>query len=417
MSRNGQTSEKGSPVPASARPRVLVLTTTLPARQGDGTPEFVLWLAQALRTDFEIHLVAPRVRGANGSMATDGLVIRRFAYFPRRLEGVADEAILPTLRAQPWRVVEVPFLLARFWFAAFTTALRVRPSVIHAHWIVPAGVVALTLRWLLGIPYIVTVLGGDAYALNSPPMRFLKRIVIRNAHVVSPLSRDMGYKVGLPRDEVERVVVPLGVDVEAIERAVGQRRPDPGKFLFVGRLADKKGADVLLNAMARTPQARLVVLGDGPEAPALQALAQDLGIQDRVRFIGRQPRPRVMEELRTAYALVIPSTVGRGGDRDGTPLVMCEAMAARVPVIASSFGGLAEYIVSGETGLLVEPGSVPSLAAALQHALVSREELEAWASQARAAMNGVLDIQTTRERYRAFLESAVHRVRGRENES
>ena len=114
-----------------------------------------------------------------------------------------------------------------------------------------------------------------------------------------------------------------------------------------------------------------------------------------------------MQELRTAYGLVIPSIIGRGGDRDGTPVVMCEAMAAGVPVIASALGGLADHIVSGETGLLVEPGSPDSLAAALRQALRSNEEVNRWAQQAKERMRGALDIETTGARYRAFLESAL----------
>lgn len=390
-----------------ARPRVLVLTTTLPAREGDGTPEFVLALARALQREFEIHIVAPRVRGARLSDRVDGVMIRRFPYFPHRWEGLAADAILPTLRAQPWRVVEVPFLLGGLWLAGVRAAYGIDPSVVHAHWLIPNGLVAMSIRWLRGIPYVVTAHAADVYALNAAPLRFLKRLVMRFAHVVTAVSNDMASRIGLPAGEIDRLVVPFGVDVQAVQRAVGERVVDHGKFLFVGRLADKKGVDVLLRALATVPEARLVIVGDGPEAPALKELARSLDVDARVRFAGRQPRAAVMEELRTAYALVIPSTVGRGGDRDGTPVVMCEAMAAGVPVIASALGGLAEHIVSGETGLLVERGSSASLGAALRRALTSSEEVAGWAVRAKERMRGVLDLETTGARYRAFLESAL----------
>jgi colanic acid/amylovoran biosynthesis glycosyltransferase len=394
---------------SSEKQRVLVLTTTLPARQGDGTPEFVLWLAQALRDDFEVHIIAPRVFGARAYENLDGVVIRRFAYFLNRRDALAGHAILPALRAQPWRVIEVPFLVAGLWLAAVKTARRIRPSVIHAHWMVPSGLVALSLRWLLGIPYIVTVHGADAYALNSRPMRLLKRLIIRHAHVVTPVSRDMGRVLGLPADDLEWLVVPMGVDVDAIQREVGDRRPDRGKFLFVGRLADKKGVDVLLRALVAVPDARLDIVGDGPEAPTLRSLAGQLGILDRVAFLGRQPRERVMDGLRTAHAVVIPSTVGGGGDRDGTPLVVSEAMAAGVPVIASALGGLAEHVIPGKTGLLVEPGSEASLAEGLRRTLTVGEELDRWGVAAKEKARGVLHIDSTRARYRQFLESAFKR--------
>ncbi len=390
---------------------MLVLTTTLPARQGDGTPEFVLWLAQALRDDFEMHIVGPRVSGARAYENLDGVVIRRFAYSLNRRDGLADHAILPALRAQPWRVIEVPFLVAALWAAALKTAYRIRPSVLHAHWLMPAGLVALSIRWLLGIPYIVTVHGADAYALNSRPLRLLKRLIIRHAHVVAPVSRDMGRVLGLADDDIERLVVPMGVDAESIQREVGDRSPDHGKFVFIGRLADKKGVHVLLRALAKVPEARLVIVGDGPEAPMLRSLAREIGILDRVAFLGRQPRERVMDELRTAHAVVIPSTVGAGGDRDGTPLVVSEAMAAGVPVIASALGGLAEHVVPGETGLLVEPGSEGSLAEGLRRTLTGREEVDRWGAMARERARGVLHIDSTRARYGQFLESAFRSAR------
>ncbi|HEX2088539.1 MAG TPA: glycosyltransferase [Actinomycetota bacterium] len=388
---------------------MLVLTTTLPARQGDGTPEFVLWLAQALRNDFEVHIVGPRVSGARAYENLDGVVIRRFAYSPNRRDGLADQAILPALRAQPWRVIEVPFLVAGLWITAIKTASRIRPAVVHAHWLVPSGLVALSLRWLLGIPYIVTVHGADAYALNSRLMRHLKRLITRHAHIVAPVSRDMGRVLGLASDDLERLVVPMGVDVEGIQREVGTRNPVHGKFVFIGRLADKKGVDVLLRAATTVPDARLVIVGDGPEAPRLRTLATELGIQQRVAFTGRQPRERVMDELRTAYAVVIPSTVGGGGDRDGTPLVVSEAMAAGVPVIASALGGLAEHVVPGETGLLVQAGSDASLAEGLRKALLAKEEVDRWGVNAKQRARGVLHIDSTVARYREFLESASGR--------
>ena len=184
----------------------------------------------------------------------------------------------------------------------------------------------------------------------------------RNAKVVG-LRPGQALADAVPdAPSVPQPVIPMGVDVEGFADGVGERAPVFGQFLFVGRLAEKKGVDVLLRALADVPEATLVVGGEGPDDSALRALSQDLGIGGRVRFVGRLSRDQLRCELRRAYAVVVPSLVATDGDQDTTPLVMSESMSAAVPVIASRLGGLAERIEPGVTGLLAEPGSPKALA-------------------------------------------------------
>lgn len=394
---------------ASPPTRLLILTTTLPARPGDGTPEFVLALGRALAPDLEVIILAPRVRGAPRTEVVQGVTVSRFAYWPRRWEGVADGAILPNLRSQPWRLLEVPFLVGGFLVRALLVARREHPAVLNAHWILPAGAVAAAIRRLLGIPYVLTVHGADVHALNAPPLRWLKRKVVAGAHTVTPVSREIGKLLHLSDDELGRLVVPMGVDADEIRRQVGVRSPERGRFLFVGRLAEKKGVDVLLAALARVPAARLVILGGGPEETRLRALAAGLEVGDRVEWLGQQPSARVMREMRVAHALVIPSKVARDGDKEGTPLVMGEAMAASVPIVASHIGGLSEHIRSGDNGLLVRPGSEASLGDALAQLMRADYDPTPLADTARRDLEGTLDLRSTTARYLEFIRAAASR--------
>lgn len=390
----------------AARPRILVLATTVPAHEDDGTPAFVVTLAQALSTDFEVTILTPRVPGGAARERSGNVEIRRFAYFPRRFERLAAGAIMANLKAEPWRLLEVPPLVAGFLLASVREIRRARPDVVHAHWLLPAGMVALVLRRLFGIPYIVTAHAADVFRFRGAAFRRLKHAIVANAAVVSPVSVGTAEVLGLPVSEASRVV-PMGVDVDRIGAAVGEREPEPGRFLFVGRLVEKKGLDVLLRALADLDEGRLVVVGDGPGRPQLEALGRDLGVAERVTFAGQQGQARVAQELRLAHALVVPSRVARDGDADGTPVVMGEGMAAGVPVIASRLGGLAEHIVSGETGLLVDPDDPTALREALRRALESPEEAAAWAEAARQTLREELDIGVTARRYREFVETAL----------
>jgi glycosyltransferase involved in cell wall biosynthesis len=392
-----------------ARPRILVLATTVPAREGDGTPAFVLTLARALSADNDVTILTPRVPGAAEKERSGNVEIRRFRYFPRRLERLAYGAIMPNLKAEPWRLVEVPPLLAGFFAAAVREIRRARPDLIHAHWLLPCGVLALALRRTFGIPYVVTGHAADVFRFRGAPFRALKRRVMAQAAVVSVVSRETAAVLGLSPEEAQRVVVPMGVDVDRIQEAVGRRAPETGRFLFVGRLVEKKGVDVLLEALAEVPDGRLVVLGDGPLRPTLEALGRELGLPERVTFAGRQGEARVAEELRFAQALVVPSRVARDGDADGTPVVMGEGMAAGVPLIASRLGGLSEHITSGRNGLLVEPDDPHALAEGLRRVLAEPGAAAAWAEAAQRMMREELDIRVTARRYQEFIDAALER--------
>jgi glycosyltransferase involved in cell wall biosynthesis len=389
----------------SRRLRVLTIATTFPAEEGDGTPGFVLSLARALSEDHDVVIVAPRVRGAPRRADMGGVRIRRVAYFPQPLEGLADGAILPNLQAQPWRALEIPSLVLALLATVLRLARLGRPDVIHAHWILPGGLIAAVVGRVLHVPYVLTVHGADAYALQGPVARRLKRWVLARAAVVTAVSHDIADRLG------ERVpaadVTPMGVDVAAVAAAIGKREPDPTGMLFVGRLVEKKGLDVLLDAAAEVPDVRLTIIGDGPLRAAMEQRAEDLGLGDRVDFLGQQPAEEVMRHLARALALVVPSRVASDGDQEGTPVVLLEAMAAGTPVIASRLGGIAEQVVHAETGVLVSPGSVDDLVRALTGAIEHPELLTIMADGARDRVGEELDLPIIAERYDGFLRRAV----------
>lgn len=391
------------------RLRLLMLGTRVPAEPGDGTPGFVLTLASALARSYDVTLLAPRVRGAPPETEVEGVRVVRFGYFPRPLEGLADDAILPNLRRHPWRIVEVPFLVLGFLLAAFRLARRERPDVLNAHWILPAGFVALIVRRLLDIPYVVTVHGGDAYGLNGGLVDRLKGSVLRDADAVAPVSADIARSLPGGRDHA---VIPMGVPVQRIAMTAGPRRPVRGRFLFVGRLAPKKGVDVAIRALTLVPDARFRIVGDGPERASLQALAERSGVADRVDFIGKLPNAEVLRELAGAQAVLIPSVVAPNGDRDGTPVVLAEAVAAGTPVIASDLGGLREQIEHGETGVLVRSGDVGTLAGAMRWFLDAEGTGEEMARRAwRRMRGGPLDLAATRDGYATLFDAILGRER------
>jgi glycosyltransferase involved in cell wall biosynthesis len=126
-----------------------------------------------------------------------------------------------------------------------------------------------------------------------------------------------------------------------------------------GRLTAQKALDVALDAVVRVPEARLLLLGDGPERPRLEAEAVARGLGDRVRFLGPGTRDEVLRLFAAADAMLVTSAW------ENLPHTVLEALAVGTPVIATSVGGVPEVVRDGENGLLVPPGDAIAVAAAV----------------------------------------------------
>jgi glycosyltransferase involved in cell wall biosynthesis len=187
-------------------------------------------------------------------------------------------------------------------------------------------------------------------------------------------------------------LVHCGVDPT---RFTPRRAPVKGtlQVLAIGRLARIKGFQILLGAMRRLAGRgvpwELRVVGDGPERGSLEAMAERFGIRDRVRFLGPLAPSRVQAELETAAVLVVSSFM------EGIPVVLMEAMAAGVPVVATNVGGVHELVEHGVTGRLVRPGSEEGLAAALEDVCSDPESTTRLAVAARARVEAEFDVRVS----------------------
>jgi len=139
---------------------------------------------------------------------------------------------------------------------------------------------------------------------------------------------------------------------------------DPARFVFVGRLVDWKRLDFALHALAAMPGARLQVIGDGPMRATWSAEAQNLGIADRVEWLGWRPQPECASILQGATALLLPSIYECGG------AVVLEAMACEIPVIATAWGGPADYL-DASCGVLVDPSNQETITRGFTTAMIT----------------------------------------------
>jgi glycosyltransferase involved in cell wall biosynthesis len=187
-------------------------------------------------------------------------------------------------------------------------------------------------------------------------LRAATRIVIPSASLAA-----MAVEWGVPAEKVEVLPNPVVTPELAPREQLRARHGLEGRTLvFAGRLSIQKAVGVTLDALAQLEGVSLVLAGDGPDAGLLRRRASELSLDGRVRFLGPQPRERVLELLGAADAVVLSS------NWENFPHVLVEALGVGTPVIATATGGVTEIVTDGENGLLVPPGDPDALAAAVR---------------------------------------------------
>ena len=220
--------------------------------------------------------------------------------------------------------------------------------------------------------------------LRNVSLRRARRVVAPSAYLARIAD---GWDLRRP---VEVVVNPAPPPAEVPAAALA-----PGTFVFVGRLASQKGLPVALAALAEVPEARLLLVGDGPERSHLVGLVREAGLESRVEFVGAKPRSEVLSLFAGAQAALLPSTW------ENLPHAVVEALSVGTPVVATAVGGVPEVVQDGQNGLLVPPGDAPALAGAMRRLLDPglRDRLAAAARPSVAAIG--------RERIYARLEQII----------
>jgi len=242
-----------------------------------------------------------------------------------------------------------------------------RPRLVHAHFATDA-LAALPLARALGVPLVATLHGYDVAMsrgrmLASGRLSWMHYALRRTALMrhgdlflaVSDALREAAAAQGFPAARSRTHY--LGVELDRFGPG-GER--EPGLILHVGRLVEKKGTSVLIDALARLPDASLVVIGDGPERSRLEKRSAGLG--ERVRFLGSLHAGAVAEWMQRACMLAAPSVTARNGDTEGLPTVIVEAAAAGLPVVGTWHSGIPEAVADGETGFLVAENDSAALA-------------------------------------------------------
>lgn len=359
--------------------RVLVLASTFPRWPGDAQPGFIADFCRHL-PDCDVHVLVPGAAGAATAENIGGVQVHRFRYAPlARWQTLAyGGGMLANVRENPLRLLLLPPFLLAMLVAAWRLVRRERIDIVHAHWIIPQGLVGALLRLLVPrTRLLVTAHGGDGYAFHGRIGRALKRWLLRRADRVTAVSTQLAADLQRDLQLAQRpLVAPMGLDLTRFDGVPGPRQ---ARFCFVGRLVEKKGVgDLLLGYAQARAQARdqaqtlsgtdfppLLIVGDGPLRAQLEAGSRKLSLTDCVTFTGWIKPAQVPVLMAESRAVLVPSVTARDGDREGLGLVAVEALAAGTPVIAYDYGAIRDVVTPGVHGLLVPAGDIDALARAL----------------------------------------------------
>jgi glycosyltransferase involved in cell wall biosynthesis len=369
--------------------RVLHVVTAYPRYPGD---PIVPWLTELIRhlrkrgVDAEV-LTSAYKGGGNGEY--DGVPVHRFRYMAARWERLTHEenAADRARRSPLFALISVAYI------AAGVAAIRrlVRRSaydVVHVHWPVPHAAMGIAAQSAAKIPMVTTYYGAELrLASRSRPLLALLRAGARRSARNVAISRHTADDLARLTGVLAEVIPYSTAFTPHVRSTAASARPFTA--LFVGRLVERKGVPVLLDAWARAalPNAKLVIIGGGPDRELLEARAASLRITESVEFRGRVGDRELADAYSTADLFVLPAVLDAKGDTEGLGVVLLEAMASNVPVLASAAGGITDVVVDGESGVLVPPGD----ATALSEALIRMHRDPAL--RARLAMNGAVRVR------------------------
>ncbi|MCQ0969707.1 glycosyltransferase family 4 protein [Paracoccus sp. TK19116] len=251
-------------------------------------------------------------------------------------------------------------------------------SHLHNHFVDSSCSVAMLASHMSGVPFSFTLHGPTE--LYEPHRWRLDEKIARAAFSVfiSHFARSQGMLFSDPSHWDRMRIVHCGIEPERY-RKVSVEGANPLEIVFIGRMAGVKGAPLMIAALERLradhPDARLVMIGDGPERPALEAQARAAGLQGAVEFTGYLDQDQVAARLSAAAMLALPSFA------EGVPVVLMEAMATGLPVVTTRIAGIPELVEDGVSGILVPPGDLDALVEALS-ALLADTEMRARLGQA-----------------------------------
>lgn len=390
--------------------RLLITGSTFPRYNGDTEPRFILDLAKAMQQYASVTVLVPAAKEAADREVLEGVEVIRYHYFPiHSLETLCyPGAIVPRIKQKKARALLVPWLFLSLYYHLFK--MRKDYDIVHANWIIPQGIV----QSFINKPYIVTGHGADVTSLNKGIFKALKKRCIKRATGVTAVSYPLMQVMNDIYKNDNQAVISMGCDTQLFGKQYYKdnyfNQNGRKVILFVGRLAEKKGVKYLIEAMNYIDNALLVIAGDGPLKNTLTLKANEVCKNKNekcIEFIGAKTHEQLKYIYASADIFVMPSITAKDGDKEGFGLVMLEAFASGLPVVATRSGGIVDLVQDGKNGYLVDEKDVNALAERISIVLNDKNIYNKFVMAAKETAVQY-DYKNIARKYNDFLENIIH---------
>jgi len=319
-----------------------------------------------------------------------------------------------------------PFLFFFAWRAFLKLVREKKPDVLHAHWILPNGFIAGLVARATGIPLLIQLHGSDVFTAEKNPLfRRMALFAAKSAAYITTPSPDLAARLGALGVDTSKIgLVPNTVESNFTSKVTSKEVADLKEklcipdgcpvILALGRMVYVKGFSYLLEAFARIaddyPDARLVLAGGGVLFEEMRAHVRRLNLENRVSMPGEVLRGEVPVYFAMSNLFVVPSIRHESGAVDGLPVVIPEAMAAGLPIIASNVGGIPVLVRDGYNGILVPERDPESLAGAMRTLLSDSLLVRSYSSRARSIIKNAVNYDCIADYYIGLYRGLVRKT-------
>jgi len=336
-------------------------------------------MKEIVKKGHEVHVIAPYT-GAETEYTLEGVSVERFHYFyPRRFERLSGRAGMID-NVKEGFLVKIQVITFLFFNVYYSLRKLKDMDVIHVQWPIPNGLGAIFLKKFYGIPYINTIHGEEVHLSKRYYMLFALKWLVNNSSKTitnSTVTKKFCLEAGLVEDKID--VIPFGVDTKFFRPLDVYKDETIFQILSVGYLIERKGFEYLIRAMPfvleKHKQARLKIVGSGPLESKLKELIYELNLSDEVEIVKNVSDEELLMIYNSSDLFVLPSIVDSQGNTEGLGVVLLEAMACKVPVIASNIGGITDIITDNKTGLLFVEKDVKEISKKIRFSIQTKDQI------------------------------------------
>jgi len=355
---------------------VLVITSSYPTNSDELRGTFIGKLVKCLsEKGCNLIVLTPHTSGADFFSANDSIKVIRFPYFfPYSLQRLSSPGgmYFGFKNSLLGKLQIISYIIMMLIYSGIILK-KERISIIHTHWVIPQGFIGAFWKNISRVPHVAT-----SHVLDltiSDRMIFLQPVlqwILRHTDAITVNSSfTLKHALRFASPLLKNYTIPMGIDdsrIQGIHEGCTLEKK-VNSILFVGRLIDWKGIDVLIQAVyiakSQIPNITLNIVGEGPDREIYELIVKKLQLESDVHFMGKVSD----DELNSAYLesnlFILPSTEKKGFVMEGLGVVLLEAMASGVPVIGSNTGGIPDIIKDYVNGLLVPAGDPQALADAI----------------------------------------------------